>query len=133
MPAIGTFNDGLDKVSFSLRYRYDPRLESLTLITIQTKLGRTSWTYFLNGRKEPPTPTDAYQKLRLREGPLRNEIVLNRIQREHDQLNDPFRDPHLDMNHPGFQQTNDLHKEDEFREYPPNDLTSFLNRPSRRR
>ena len=133
MLAIGTFNDGLDKVSFTLRYRYDPRLETLSLITIQTRLGRTSWTYFLNGRKEPPTPTEAYQKLRLREGPLRNEIILKRVQHEHDQQNDPSRDPHLDMNHPAFEQTNDLHKDEQFREYPPNDLTSFFKRPSRRR
>ncbi|HVU96794.1 MAG TPA: hypothetical protein VHE34_16310 [Puia sp.] len=131
LPATGIFNDGLDKVAFTLRYRYDPRVEALALITIQTKLGRTPWTYFLNGRREPPTPTEAYEKLLGREGPLRNEIVLNRVQREHDQLNDPFRDPHLDMNHPDFQQTNDLHKDEEFREYPPNDLTTFFNRPSR--
>lgn len=133
MPAIGTFNDGLDKVSFTLRYRYDPRLEVLTLITIQAKLGGNPWTYFLNGRREPPTATEAYEKLRQREGPLRNAIILSRVQREHDQLNDPFRDPHLDMNHPGFQQTNDLHKDEEFREHPPNDLTSFFSRPSRHR
>jgi len=133
MSAIGTFNDGLDKVSFTLRYRYDPRLEALSLITIQTKLGRTPWTYFLHGRREPPTPTEAYEKLRQREGPLRNQIILSRVQREHDQLNDPFRDPHLDMNHPGFQQTNDLHKDEDFRDNPPNDLTSFYSRPSRHR
>jgi len=133
MPAIGTFNDGLDTVAFTLRYRYDPRLEALSLITIQTKLGRTPWTYFLHGRREPPTPTEAYEKLRQREGPLRNDIILSRVQREHDKLNDPSRDPHLDMNHPAFQQTNDLHKDEEFREYPPNDLTSFFSRPSRRR
>ncbi len=133
MPATGTFNDSLDKVSFTLRYRYDPRHEALSLITIQTKLGRTPWTYFLNGRREPPTPTEAYEKLRKIEGPLRNDIVLSRVRREHDRQNDPFRDPHLDMNHPGFQQTNDLHRDEEYREHPPNDLTSFFSRPSRRR
>jgi len=133
MTATGKFNDGLDKVFFTLRYRYDPRQESLSLITIQTKLGLTAWTYFLNGRKEPPMPTQAYEKLREKEGPLRNQIVLSRVQREHERQNDPFLDPHLDMNHPSFQQTNDLHKDEEFREHPPNDLTSFLSRPSRRR
>lgn len=133
MAAAGRFNQELDKVFFTLRYRYDPRQDSLSLITIKAKLGRTPWTYFLNGRREPPTPTEAYEKLRRLEGPLRNEIVLNRVQREHDRLNDPFLDPHLDMNHPGFQRTNDLHQDEEFREHPPNDLTSFFSRLSRRR
>jgi hypothetical protein len=121
------------KVLFTLRYRYDPRQDALSLITIQTKLGSTPWTYFLNGRKAPPTPTEAYDKLREREGPLRNQIVLRRVQQEHDRRNDPCLDPHLDMNHPGFQQTNDLHNDEEFREHPPNDLTSFFSRPSRHR
>jgi hypothetical protein len=132
MPAVGKFNQDLEEVRFLLHYQYDPKNETLFLRTVETSLGHTRWTYFLNGRKMPPTPADAYEKLRQHEGPRRNEILLARIQREIDRQNDPANDPHLDMSHPGFNQVNDLHRDVEYPDSPPNDLTSFMSRPSRR-
>lgn len=132
MAASGKFNEGLEEVRFLLHYHYDPKSEALSLRTVDTWLGHTRWTHFLNSRKVPPTPVEAYEKLRQREGPRRGDILLARIQREIDRKNDPANDPHLDMTHPGFNRVNDLHKDPEYPDSAPNDLTPFMSRPSRR-
>jgi hypothetical protein len=132
IPASGKFNHGLEEVRFLLHYHYDPKNQALSLRTMETWLGRTRWIHFLNGRRMPPTPTEAYEKLRDREGPRRSDILLARLQQENDRRHDPANDPHLDMNHPAFNRVNDLHKDEEYPESKPNDLTSFMSRPSRR-
>jgi hypothetical protein len=121
MPAIGRFNEGLDQVFYHLRYQYDPRKKALTLLTIQARLGKTRKAYFLNGHKEPPTPNEVYAVLQRREGPQRLEKLFARIGREQDRETHPAYDPYLDMTHPRFNQVNDLHKDVEYPDHPPND------------
>jgi hypothetical protein len=128
----GTFNDSLEKVIFTLGYQYNPRKDVLALLTLTTSLGGTTRTYFLNGRNQPPTPHEAYKKLVRRQGNKHSHLLIEQVRREQDQAKHPAYDPYLDMSHPRFNQVNDLHKDQEFSERPPTDLTSFRNRPSRR-
>jgi hypothetical protein len=132
MPAIGRFNEGLDQVFFHLRYQYDPRKKTLSLLTVQARLGKTCKTYLLNGYKAPPTPTEVYNVLQRREGPDRLDKLFARIGREQHQETHPTFDPYLDMTHPRFNQVNDLNKDTEYPDHPPNDLSRFVSRPLRR-
>ena len=128
----GTFNDSLEKVIFTFGYQYNPRKDALALLTLQTSLGGTRRTHFLNGRKEPPTPDEAYKKLVRRQGNKRSHMLIEQVRREQERTKHPGYDPYLDMSHPRFNQVNDLYKDEEFPERPPTDLTSFRNRPTRR-
>lgn len=132
MDTTGTFNDSLEKVIFTFGYQYNPRKDVLALLTLQTSLGGTIRTYFLNGRKEPPTPDEAYKKLVRRQGNKRSHLLIEQVRREHDRATHPGYDPYLDMSHPRFNQVNDLYKDEEYPERPPTDLTSFRNRSSHR-
>lgn len=131
MPAIGQFNAGLDQVFFHLRYQYDPRRKSLSVQTVQARLGKTRKVYLLNGRKAPPTPNEIYAVLQRREGPERLDKLFARIEREQEHETHPTYDPYLDMTHPRFNQVNDLHKDAQYPDHPPNDLTGFMGRPPR--
>ena len=132
-PAVGRFDDQLEQVFFNFRFQFHPFKDTLTLRTLQARLGKVPWTYFLNGRHDLPRSMEVYEKLCRREGVRHEAKLLDRIQREYDRANDPFNDPHLDMNHPGFNQVNDLHKDPEYRESPPIDLSFFKSRPPRRK
>lgn len=129
----GTFDNHLEQISVQLRYEYHPFKKTLSLKTLKGWLGNKVWTSLLNGRKEPPMATELYENLGLRQGPDRNQKIVRRVQAELDRQNDPFNDPHLDMNHPGFNDVNDLHKDPEYRKHPPIDLSSFKYRPHRGR
>src|SRR5258708_3208788 len=45
METFGKFNEGLELVFFTLRYRYDPDQDSLTLKSLYARLGKHSKTY----------------------------------------------------------------------------------------
>jgi hypothetical protein len=148
----GEFDNQLDKLYITFHFRYNPGRETLSLITLEARLRDTKKTNFYNNLSELPHANDLYealcqQTLRKkkpvskknpadkpfdRNDPRHAVKLLQRVKRQQDRDHNPDYDPYLHMEHPQFNQVNDLHKDEEFPENPPNDLTTFFRRPPRR-
>ena len=63
MPITGNFNNGLQRVRFDFRYKYDYRSEKLSLLSLHARMGRTSKTYYITDPAFLVRPQEVYELL----------------------------------------------------------------------
>jgi hypothetical protein len=92
MDLWGRFNDHLDAVHYTLRYKYDPETERLSLVSVHTRLGKIAKTFYLGEKDVLPSAQDVYTRL-AKPAQLENyQSLYHRLAREFLQDRDPGND-----------------------------------------
>lgn len=88
----GKFNNYLDKVHYTLRYKYDPDSERLSLMSLRAALGKHAKAYYFSDHHELPTPESIYDLLAVPEMLKNHRPLFKRLQREFEQDRNPLND-----------------------------------------
>ncbi len=92
MSIAGKFNGDLETVHFLFRYKYNPATDTLSLSSVQGRLGKEHEVFYLSKEGDLPTPDAIYQYLRNPESKENDVTMFIRLHLKYLKDRDPAND-----------------------------------------
>jgi hypothetical protein len=92
MDLWGKFNNYLDKIHYTLRYKYDPALEHLRLFSLHAALGKFSKTFYFDDQQDLPSAQTVYELLAMPQTLKEHQPLFTRLAQEFRLDRDPEND-----------------------------------------